>query len=999
MLQRGGGRRSDVGGATEGPRHARILRTEKDRLALFGAPLIQYAGERNESMLDWQRPVALLAYLACRPGWHSREALAEVFRSVGNEQVGKAYLRGLLHRTRVVFPRLQALRIEEGRVCWTGDSDVQQFERAFDNEEWSAAVALQSKPLLESAVFSGEPTLQEWFREERTRLRQRLASALIALIASGRGDLNRAELMQRLAQHDPGDESIVQLLLTHAASHTERYVAATALRDLRRRLKQSHQEVSAKTLALYAHMHDNRNAEVLHPPSLQPTPSDPENAPLGREREFADLRRLIRTQQAQLIVVCGSSGVGKTFIARALHDSFRDEGLIDVAWVDLVAVESSHGMFDAIASQLRIPSTDGPVSERVAHWLKHRHLLLFLDGFEQVRTCGAALEELLKRAPAARALVTAREPLRLVREHIFPLDGLVCHGTESPAIKLFETQAARIGRRIEPAERTHIPALVEYLGGVPLFIELAANWVSLLPVHAILAELKTSPTLLDIHEASGRSRSMHSVLDTTWRRLENDERKAISALSTIVGWFNLAAARDIAACDARILLRLVRKSLLQRSEDGLFRMHPLLRDFAASHSDASDVKHATSRHAQYFLRLVSQSAPLRIGRYMPKDVALLRPHMDDVKRAWQIALVDGPFESALDALPNLIGFFMMEARYEELLALIGVAASRLPRDSSGARLMSVAQAFASLRLGRMREAQELVQQADSQETLRSNSRAMLWTVSSRVHRFFGRHQEALDDALKALKFLPEEGSPFAMMQIFEDLALAHSYLGNLREAEEYLVRNLTLSNQNDARYVEAKSLCLLGILKDASGSSRDALAVLEASERMFVEMGDIYHAAYCRRGMSYVYLNLGNLARQAESAATALQEFSAAGYEHEVAESTFALVVAHDASGQFQAARAGCLLALQQSVQFGQMPIALRCIGALGAFTATETRRRGFALMAFAGGHMSLRRTDTAYVARRFEALGASAEELALANEDAANMSFEEICQELLGAV
>lgn len=227
-------------------------------MQLFGTPQIQYGTDRMHPV-QWQKPVALLAYLACNPRWHSRDELLQILRPDVDEKQGRAYLRGLLHRTRGVFPKLSSLRVEGGRVCWSGHSDVAAFEAAVASRQWRVAVGLQRQSLLSGVGSTGEPSLDDWLEEERQRLRSRLCTALIGLIEDTRSgdEVDRTELMLQLADHDPLNEGAVQLLLAQAQTSLEMHVAAGAYRTLQRRLPaELGQEPSLKTQELYARLRE-----------------------------------------------------------------------------------------------------------------------------------------------------------------------------------------------------------------------------------------------------------------------------------------------------------------------------------------------------------------------------------------------------------------------------------------------------------------------------------------------------------------------------------------------------------------------------------------------------------------------------------------------------------------------------------------------------------------------------------------------------------------------
>src|SRR5207237_2938061 len=68
--------------------------------------------------------------------------------------------------------------------------------------------------------------------------------------------------------------------------------------------------------------------------------------------------------------------------------------------------------------------TGPPLLEHVKQALQHKHMLLFLDNFEQVVTAGVQLVDVLAACTHLKILVTSREVLHVHAEHEFPLPPL-----------------------------------------------------------------------------------------------------------------------------------------------------------------------------------------------------------------------------------------------------------------------------------------------------------------------------------------------------------------------------------------------------------------------------------------------------------------------------------------------------------------------------------------------------------------------------------------------
>ena len=208
------------------------------RLRLLGALQFEPAGAAPQP-LAWQRPVALLALLACADDWLPREQLATRLRPDADAATSRAYLRRLLHRLRELHPQAAAaVAVEPARLRWTGACDVQEFRAAVAAGRWDEALALHGAGLLAGAAPLGDEALDDWLEDTRLDLRRRARAALGAAIAQAleRGEGHATTLMQRLVDEDPLDEDGIQLVLAHAADEAQQRIALAAYDALARRL-------------------------------------------------------------------------------------------------------------------------------------------------------------------------------------------------------------------------------------------------------------------------------------------------------------------------------------------------------------------------------------------------------------------------------------------------------------------------------------------------------------------------------------------------------------------------------------------------------------------------------------------------------------------------------------------------------------------------------------------------------------------------------------------
>ncbi|WP_431113035.1 AAA family ATPase [Variovorax paradoxus] len=572
-------------------------------LKLFGTPTLSLAGSRRQEALQWHSHVALIALLACAPGWHSRESLAAIIRPGATPAVARAYLRRLLHRARALLPQMTALEVDATRVRWNGGSDVAAFDQAVAREDWQAAVSLHRSPFLQSVGTTGQDAIDDWFHETRVRLAGAQQVALLALMTQlyPSAEVDLSEFMQQLAENSPFDENCIQFLLLHAQTPLEKHTAATAFHAFERRIEQ---ELAAKprteTLALFRELQGRTGTVPAVPTPMPGKPVEPicsaDHTPdygdhqfLGRARELETLRHLLAAGDARLIAIHGFGGIGKTRLARRLYDEVATETATRALWVNLNRRSPRDDLTSVVAARLGVPGPREGAESRLVERLKGQNAVLFLDGFEALMPDAEALARLADKARDLRCVVTTREAIGLPEEHLLLLNGLDWRGPASEAARLFQHHARRTGHLPNDADAGAVSELVAYLEGHPLAIELAAAWAPLLPTKSILFELKKDFRFIDAptSHALQSGKDMRDIFEAEWARLDRAEQTALAAISALEGRIDLAAARAATGDDGpRTLLRLANKSLLRRAADGSLTIHPLLRQFVGLKSPA-----------------------------------------------------------------------------------------------------------------------------------------------------------------------------------------------------------------------------------------------------------------------------------------------------------------------------------------------------------------------------------------------------------------------------
>ncbi len=310
-------------------------------------------------------------------------------------------------------------------------------------------------------------------------------------------------------------------------------------------------------------------------PPLATLDARPHNLPVqvtsfvGREREMADLKRLLAT--ARLVTLTGIGGTGKTRLALQAAADLVDD-FADGAWfVDLAPMSDPALVAGTVASALGVKEeADRPVEATLADALAGKALLVVLDNCEHVVEASAALaDRILRAARGVRILATSREALAIAGEAAcpippLPLPPLSADGradvadlaalAQYEAVRLFidRAEAALPSFQVTNANAPAVAGICHRLDGIPLAIELAAARVRALGPEQIAARLDDRFRLLTggSRVALPRQQTLRAAIDWSHDLLDGAERALFRRLAVFHGGWTLEAAEGVCADDA-----------------------------------------------------------------------------------------------------------------------------------------------------------------------------------------------------------------------------------------------------------------------------------------------------------------------------------------------------------------------------------------------------------------------------------------------------------------
>ena len=131
---------------------------------------------------------------------------------------------------------------------------------------------------------------------------------------------------------------------------------------------------------------------------------------------------------------------------------------------------------------------------------------------------------------------------------------------------------------LDDDERIDALRICRLVEGLPLGIELAASWVSVLSCAEIADEIEQNIDFLAtaMRDVPARHRSLRAAFDQSWRLLSGEQQGVLARLSVLRGDYGRDAAAAVADADLRLLSELVAKSLVRRSDFGLAGLENLL---------------------------------------------------------------------------------------------------------------------------------------------------------------------------------------------------------------------------------------------------------------------------------------------------------------------------------------------------------------------------------------------------------------------------------------
>ncbi len=845
------------------------------RLKLFGAPALT-AGDTTLP-LSGERRDQLLVLLAVHGGdWVARDRAAGLLWPDRALSEARRNLRKVLFRAHEL-PGTEGLQANDNALRWPVASDVLDFRLALREGRSGDAIALPFATLCEGLDAACSDLLAEWLRGERDQLTAQWQRACSERLVGLESPVDRIALARRLLTVDPLDEAAVEATLRAELAQGRPAAARAAY------------VAYAERLAEALGIEPSHALRSLLPaggdvPAVEPAPASSEvDAFIGRRGELAELASLLATPECRVLTVVGPGGIGKSRLVREALPRLAagfDDG---TWWIELHDLATPAEAIARLAQRIGVDINDArdPVAPVLA-WLRHRRALLVFDNAEHLPELRAVIDRIAAASAHSRLLVTSRARSLAAGETLLPLAGLDRPDDESrdleaaapfDAIRLFESRARIARRGFDLGQHLGaVIAIVDAVEGMPLAIELAANWVRLLPPAEIARDLAQSIDVLEHDPAAPvplqrpEHRSLRAVIDRSFGLLAPSEREALARLSVFKGGFTRAAAQVVAAASLPLLSSLVDKSLVASNGQGRFGLHPVLASYAAERlSEAPNVASDTGRrHAEFYARALDALAP-----HVRGDMRLLQTGVDaeyaNMRAAWSASVRLGRADLVDVMVSALWHYFENAGRFAEGIALLGPALGL--REGSPAATRALARlrlGLATLRIvtgdlqGADALARAVIEGGEDCGDLEAYVGCLSAAGSVQWHQ--GRHGEALAFDERALEVARRHGDRHCIGLALGKLAISQYALGRGDEAIANLGEGIVLAREMENRYFHAAHICNLGGIRMRRGEWQAAREVLEQGARLCKEAGLVSMGIFAEANLGNALFHLGSIA-------------------------------------------------------------------------------------------------------------------------------------------
>ncbi len=567
---------------------------------------------------------------------------------------------------------------------------------------------------------------------------------------------------------------------------------------------------------------------------------------VGREEELQQLHKLLQdNKQVAIAAIAGMGGVGKTELALQYAIKYRETYNGGLCWLLPKSGDVGIQVVQFARTQLDLkPPEDFDILAQVQYcWRRWRggDVLLVLDDVSDYDEVKPYLQSLPSRF---KVLMTTRQNLGRIAK--LSLDVL----QPEEALELLKSLLKETPGRIEK-ELALANQLCEWLGYLPLGVELVGRYLarkqdlSLAEMLRRLENKRLDERSLSKSKSEADMTAQRGVLaafELSWQELENDDKQLGCLLSLFaaapIPWKLVEQClpeedvEDLEEIRDDTLLNL---HLVQRKGEGIYQLHPLLREFFQYKCRGLDKGEELKRSLCGVMVAVAKNIPETPTLEQITYVTPTIPHLAEVAKNLIQYVSD-------DDLPwSFVGnarFYNGQGLYNQALLwyeqCLEVTKKRLGEEHPDVALSLNNLALLYDFQGRYSEAEPLYIQALAlcRKLLGEEHPSVATSLNNLALLYYsqGRYSEAEPLYIQALalyrKLLGEEHPDVA--PVFNNLALLYYSQGRYSEAEPLYIQTLALCRK------------LLGEEHPDVALSLNNLALLYRSQGRYSEAEPLY---------------------------------------------------------------------------------------------------------------------------------------------------------------
>jgi len=754
----------------------------------------------------------------------------------------------------------------------------------------------------------------------------------------------------------------------------------------------------------------------------------PRTSFVGRASELDEIDRLLEDPDCRLLTLVGPGGAGKTRLALEAAARRIERYPHGVHFVPLVSVASPEFLAPAVAESIQF-AVDGAHSgfsaqDQLLDYLGERSTLLVLDNFEHLVDGADLLGEIIERAPKVELLTTSRERLNVQSEWVLDVHGLGLaeNGNGgSGALRLFVERATQVEPdfSLDDGERVEARRICRLVEGLPLGIELAASWVSVLSCAEIADEIARNIDFLatSMRDVPERHRSLRAALDQSWRLLSSEQQDVLARLSVLRGDYGREAAAAVADADLPLLAELVSKSLVRRSDFGRYELHELLRQYAAEKlatGSPDALASSRERHARHYLVALDERRGALVGKGVVQARDELRRELDNLRIAAEWAVATWAEDEARGVLAGLNEFFFAHSWFDgaetfERLAAVASDTSGPVRGLDRASPVALAAVAYRTSLGSALGYDEELDRLALECLPRLREQRMTWELGACLlalgtnacyRDVYPGAADYLEEAVATARSAGDKVGEVASLSWlgFVQLLLGDDLEGARASFEASHATAESLGNPQLLAYAISK----LGILADAEERYADAMRLHTEANELFAGVGDVGGAGYALSRASLSAYGMKEYEEALRLGRAGYEAFSEVNHRWGMIAALCRIGFAALALGGVDEARRSFRAALERAHASAAISLELLALSGVGAvLREAGEREQAAAVLTFALGHEQLPPSYSFAARPALEALEAELppEQLAAARVAAAEVSLEDLIARALEPV